>query len=173
MDKEQMAALVADGYSHARLAGHFEVSQSTVRYWLKKHDLRTNNPRYNRGNSAGCCKKCGENRASEFHKKSRNRLCHVCKQCYKEIYASARSQRLDDIKKKMVEYKGGGCENCGYNRCLACLDFHHQQPETKNPEWKKMRHRSFDDAMKLELDKCQLLCRNCHGEVHWDIVRNV
>lgn len=71
-------------------------------------------------------------------------------------------------KLKLVEYKGGKCEKCGYNKCLEALQFHHLNPKEKDftiagKSW------SFD-KLKLEVDKCSLLCANCHIEEH-NIVR--
>ena len=73
------------------------------------------------------------------------------------------------VKQKAIEYKGGKCENCGYNKSTWALDFHH-----KNPEEKKFSisggTKSFE-TIKKELDKCSLLCRNCHSEEHERLYR--
>ena len=74
------------------------------------------------------------------------------------------------INKQMcVNYKGGKCFSCGYNKCLAALEFHHINPNEKefNIGTKLKRLDSFDD-IKSELDKCILLCSNCHRELHND-----
>ena len=65
----------------------------------------------------------------------------------------------------LVEYKGGCCERCGYNKNYAAFDFHHINPETKDPAFRNIRYWSMERA-KLELDKCLLLCANCHREEH-------
>lgn len=67
-------------------------------------------------------------------------------------------------KQKLVEYKGGKCEICEYDRCISCLDFHHIDPEKKDFRVSGVS-RSFKTLIK-EVDKCALLCRNCHGEIH-------
>jgi hypothetical protein len=68
-----------------------------------------------------------------------------------------------------VEYKGRKCFCCGYSKCMRSLDFHHLDPNTKEFEITNMYNRSKENAMK-ELDKCVLLCKNCHGEVHEGIL---
>ena len=80
---------------------------------------------------------------------------------------------LRSIKQKSVDYKGGCCELCGYNKCLRSLVFHHRDPLQKDfaigenrPGYKKSRNW---ELIKNELDKCQLLCHNCHNEVHENI----
>lgn len=72
------------------------------------------------------------------------------------------------IKKlKAIEYKGGKCIECGYNKCPAALTFHHRDQDSKEFEWKNMRNRTWSVVLK-ELDKCDLLCCRCHTELHYD-----
>lgn len=75
-------------------------------------------------------------------------------------------------KKKAVEYKGGKCTRCGYSRSLAALEFHHPDPEVKDHGFVSGRHvlRPWD-KQRAELDKCVLLCANCHREVHEEWMR--
>lgn len=70
-------------------------------------------------------------------------------------------------KQEAVEYLGGKCSICGYNKCLQSLDFHHVNPADKefNPSYIIMRW-SWE-KVKKELDKCLLVCKNCHGEIHF------
>jgi DNA-binding CsgD family transcriptional regulator len=68
-------------------------------------------------------------------------------------------------KKKLVEYKGGECGKCGYNKCLQALEFHHLDPKEKDftisgKSW------SFE-RLKNEVDKCILVCNRCHTEIHY------
>ena len=48
-------------------------------------------------------------------------------------------QRRKDLKKLAVEYKGGKCYICQYNKCLGALDFHHLDPDGKERNYKKQR----------------------------------
>lgn len=69
------------------------------------------------------------------------------------------------LKQEMIAYKGGKCELCGYSKdCPSAYDFHHIDPTQK--EFTISKSSSTFKAKKAELDKCQLLCRNCHAEVH-------
>jgi hypothetical protein len=70
-------------------------------------------------------------------------------------------------KEKLIAYKGGKCELCGYNKnCPSAYDFHHRDPKKKEfGIGQKGITRSLE-KLKKEADKCQLLCRNCHAEVH-------
>ena len=70
-------------------------------------------------------------------------------------------------KQKAVDYKGGKCEICGYDRCLACLDFHHKDPTQKNGYGiGVLKHHWTFEKNKSEIDKCILLCVRCHREIH-------
>ena len=68
------------------------------------------------------------------------------------------------VKQKLVEYKGGKCEICGYARSVAALEFHHTNPSKKDFHIAGKSY-SFERA-KHEVDKCRLLCSNCHAEEH-------
>lgn len=77
--------------------------------------------------------------------------------------------RNRNIKQQAVLFKGGKCCICGYSKCNAVLQFHHLDPKLKAPEFKDKavtRQGKNFETIKPELDKCVLLCANCHGEVH-------
>ena len=67
-------------------------------------------------------------------------------------------------KKELVDYKGGKCIHCGYNRCINNLLFHHRDPSEK--EFQISGSTYSIERLKKEVDKCDLVCCNCHGEVH-------
>ena len=68
------------------------------------------------------------------------------------------------LREQAVDYKGGHCEICGYAKCLSAMEFHHPNPETK--EFNVSDHLTTFEGIQAELDKCHLLCANCHREVH-------
>jgi len=77
---------------------------------------------------------------------------------------NAVSRRRKKIKEKAVEYKGGKCEVCGYNKCVTALTFHHKNNKIFGISASGYT-RSWD-KVKKELTKCILLCSNCHAELH-------
>jgi len=82
-----------------------------------------------------------------------------------KIFRISESRRK--LKIQAVEYKGGKCQICGYNKCISNLVFHHNDPDQKDfGISNKGVYKKFD-KIKSELDKCILLCHNCHGEVHY------
>lgn len=73
--------------------------------------------------------------------------------------------RWRKIKEKAVQYKGNCCVQCGYQKHYAALQFHHINPNEKDISWTKLRLRSWD-KIQYELDKCILVCANCHSIIH-------
>lgn len=151
----------------------------------------TDNPKY-------CSRKCSNgtnNKITLFPKRKPEGSCKVCgktirtvlsycsdecNQIKKDLSAKRKRKRTSEtviewrreIKRKAVEYLGGKCIKCGYDKCVRALQFHHRNPEEKefaisNPS---TRARII---VRLELDKCDLLCANCHAEeedrLYWSV----
>lgn len=74
-----------------------------------------------------------------------------------------------EVKRKLIEYKGGKCQICGYNRCQEALEFHHLDPSQKDFTISGGT-RSFE-SLKPEVDKCILVCANCHREIHAGLIK--
>lgn len=70
------------------------------------------------------------------------------------------------IKKWALDYKGNKCIICGYDRCSEALDFHHTDPNKKDFSISDNNISYNWDIIKKELDKCILICSNCHREIH-------
>lgn len=70
-------------------------------------------------------------------------------------------------KQKLVEYKGGKCELCGYDKCVRSMEFHHKDPTQK--DFNISSATVGLERCKKEVDKCMLVCSNCHGEIHFEI----
>ena len=71
-------------------------------------------------------------------------------------------------KKALVEYKGGKCQCCGYSKCIEALEFHHLDPNIKSFTISG-KSKSFN-SLKNEVDKCILVCSNCHKEIHAGLI---
>ena len=65
-----------------------------------------------------------------------------------------------------VEYKGGKCEICGYDRCSGALEFHHSNLSDKKFGISEKGYTRSWKEVKGELDKCIMVCANCHRELH-------
>jgi len=92
---------------------------------------------------------------------------------YKRTYADRReylikavAKRRKAIKYKAIAYLGGKCCFCGYNRCLSALDFHHIDESLKSFGLSQRGLTRSWERTKQELEKCVLVCANCHREIH-------
>lgn len=84
-----------------------------------------------------------------------------------DLYAN-QIARWIKIKKKAIEYKGSECMECKGTFPYPAMHFHHRSDEIKDVTWTKLRLRSWDKIV-FELDKCDLLCANCHAIKHSSI----
>jgi 5-methylcytosine-specific restriction endonuclease McrA len=89
------------------------------------------------------------------------------------VYADRRSYLIDAVKKRRkkirqmsIEYLGGRCSRCGYDQCGEALEFHHRVSSKKDFGISSKGYTRSWKRVQEELDKCMLLCANCHREVH-------
>jgi hypothetical protein len=116
--------------------------------------------------SSKWCTRCQRElpRDAFYPRRDREGLTPYCRECYREIDHF----RQRKIKGALVDAAGGRCTRCGYSRCLAALEFHHRDPSEKDPQLFRNKHRRarVTEETKAELRKCDLVCSNCHREVH-------
>lgn len=79
-------------------------------------------------------------------------------------------------KKEWIKYKGNICEICGkYNLPISCLVFHHKDPEDKlfsiQSIFTDINYEKKRKEIKEEIDKCMLVCKNCHSIIHYGCER--
>ena len=96
----------------------------------------------------------------------------------KRIYADRREEliravakRRRKIKKLSIEYKGGKCQICGYTKYQGALDLHHKDPKIKSFSIGDKGYTRSWKKVKSELDKCVLVCANCHRELEAGITQ--
>lgn len=84
----------------------------------------------------------------------------------REYLIQAVQKRRKDIRWKAIAHKGGRCQICGYDRCVEALEFHHLNSSRKDFGISSKGYtRSWSKVLE-ELEKCILLCANCHRELH-------
>ena len=104
------------------------------------------------------CKRCSKKIKAGKNKRIRNK--DYCQGCLVSV-------RRNKLKEKAIKYKGGKCQCCGYNKCNRSLTFHHLNPSKKKFEVNSNNMFSMSwKKVEIELNKCILLCANCHGELH-------
>lgn len=103
-------------------------------------------------------KQCKHHGKTEFILEGRGS--YRCRKCRSANVAKCRR----NTKARLVEMFGGGCQVCGYSRCVRNLDFHHLDPKQKNFGIAAMGATKSFAKILAEAKKCRLLCKNCHGE---------
>lgn len=164
--RERLEALVTSGASTVMMATSLNRSQSSVRHWLAKYELRTTrgtaleHRRASRTTDAEIAEMaCPRHGTSRF--KRRRDGAYRCMRCASEAVARRRRR----VKQILVEEAGGRCGLCGYDRYAGALHFHHLDPRTKTFA---LSHQGVTIAIakvRVEAAKCTLLCSNCHAEV--------
>lgn len=94
---------------------------------------------------------------------SENRF--ICMRCRQDRV----NRRRRKLKAMAVEYKGGACGKCGYSRCISALEFHHVDPSQKDFAISTTGSTRAWSKIQKELDKCILVCSNCHREIHEEL----
>jgi hypothetical protein len=91
------------------------------------------------------------------------------KRTYKErrqYLLKAVQRRRERVRLMAINYKGGCCQVCGYDRCIEALEFRHLDPTQKDFGISNKGYTRSWDKVKEEADKCILLRANCHREAH-------
>ena len=116
------------------------------------------------------CTHCDTTKSkNEFYKQSkpdkdwncRDSMCKPCRSTYS-------SKRRRDIKIVAVEYKGGKCLDCNKTYPPEVYDFHHRDPNKK--DFSVGQNSKSFKSIKKELNKCDLLCSNCHRIRHYSML---
>jgi hypothetical protein len=102
------------------------------------------------------CKYCDKSFIYRSRGKTTTTRCSACK--WKQYHQRA--------KEKAVKAKGGKCQICGYQKHIGALAFHHLDSTQKEHNFNNISW----TRMKKELNKCILVCFNCHQEIHGNII---
>lgn len=149
--KDVFKELIDLGFSIRKISEKIQISQTNVRYWLKKFELKTYSiqDRVNKRTNNKECIIC-----NKPFKNSKRRL--KCQSCFIKV-------RRYRLKVAAVAYLGGKCMKCGWAGELCGYDFHHLYKKDfviSNAASKSL------EKIKNELDKCELLCAICHRIEH-------
>ena len=108
--------------------------------------------------------------SSEFVAHHYNRrYCYTCVPYGIGIHAEKRARKRA-MKHELLKYKSLSCECCGYDENESALHFHHRDPNEKDFSFSRINlsHLGMTmDKLKAEADKCDVLCANCHAEMHY------
>ena len=169
---------VISGLTVSDLQNKYNISRTTVYVWKKKYDLVGLSPNslkrnINRDLDTKICSLCKKEKSLDnyysngYTPNGTQKFKGKCKSC---LDTELRSKRQDGIR-ETLKYLGRdyACENCGYCNNYAALCFHHKDPSNKDIEISDISVTSADyiGKLKLEIEKCVVLCHNCHMETHY------
>jgi transposase len=165
--KAELETMIAGGMSIAQIAPRVDRSKATVRHWLTDYGLRTRTSEMRRRTADKpnrivlTCPRHGE---TNFQHRSEGG--YRCLKCRSESVAKRRRR----VKQILVEEAGGACWICGYDRCIAALEFHHIDRADKRFSLSERGVARSLARARSEASKCALLCANCHAEVETGLV---
>jgi hypothetical protein len=114
-----------------------------------------------------------------FRNKSKGTRHSACRDCYKIIrkksyesnkdyYIKKSKRRSDEINSWFFDIKSNlKCEVCGFSH-VACLDFHHVNSDDKEIEVATLVASGNKKRILKEIEKCIVLCSNCHRIHHFN-----
>lgn len=92
-------------------------------------------------------------------------LCIPCEENNRRVFVEGKRRILSEL-------FGDSCSICGYDRCSAALEFHHVDASVKEQTPSKLvNNYSTIERMLEEVNKCILLCSNCHREIHAGLLK--
>ena len=163
ISREQLESLIQRGLSVRQIARELDRSATTIRHWLRHHDLKTQPARYApRDGEAGgeLLRECPEHGWTWFRRIGAATH-YRCAECAVEAVSNRRRR----IKEILVREAGGACVICGYDACLGALQFHHLDPASKKFHLGREGVTRSLERARAEAEKCVLLCARCHTEV--------
>ena len=118
-----------------------------------------------------CCTCKLKKKLTEFFKKTESKdgyqsQCKVCKNASNLIDCANRRKRN---RQKLYKKMGDCCQRCGIiPECKDVFDLHHKDPTQKERNITDLMLGSWK-KLEIELDKCVLLCSNCHRITHYEL----
>jgi len=88
--------------------------------------------------------------------------------------AEGKKKQYQHYRVQWIEYLGSlvelKCRDCGYDKTFVALDFHHVKDKVFHITSMMMKALTEKNKqlMKEEVEKCVVLCSNCHRELHWN-----
>ena len=118
------------------------------------------------------CSKCGkELPLTEYYSRGNGKLRAECKKCHSNYVKNKYQERKNLVNEIKLDI---GCAKCGEKRPYM-LDFHHKDPSIKDTTIARLTsNRNNIEDIQKEIDKCIVLCSNCHREFHhFEFIDNI
>lgn len=164
-------------------------SKSGKTYWLCKCECGTEKEIQTSHLVSGAILSCGCFKGKNTFQKTEGETIEICPICNNKFTTGIQNRKYcyicmpkdkqglapitwkkRAVKHQLVLYKGGKCEKCRYDKCEGALQFHHLDPSKKEFALSDINFNASSFSMEIlkkEVDKCQLLCANCHAEQHF------
>jgi transcription elongation factor Elf1 len=179
IDENEFRLFVNDGWTVKDLQEFYGLSRSGVYSYKKKWDLVGKSPNITQkatvSDDTKHCSDCNKIKSvndfysNGYQPNGKKKYKSKCKECDQTYRYNSFNTKLEIILQELNrEYK---CERCGYNKNSAAIHFHHLDPNDKDLEVSSIsRTLSIDsmrDLLAKEIEKCAILCSNCHMEEHY------
>lgn len=166
--KELLEELLKKGFSGNEIGRKLGYTGTGIRWHMKKWGLSSNfisisERKCLRTDTHKQCPKCKEiKEIKEFSIRPNGNIASYCMECVnKNRYTLMRTHKLEIIKEL-----GSKCSICGYDKNTAALEFHHLDKDKKDFHISNSKTTNIN-KIKKEIDKCILVCANCHREIHY------
>lgn len=177
MDKETLTQDILSGLTVKQIQDKYSCSRSKVYYYKTLYELNglsPNSKKSFRETGIKQCNICGKDKpldnfySNGFTPNGTQKYKAACSICEtKKRAANFYSYVVEYLSISNKEYK---CCKCGYTNIFGSLDFHHRDPKEKDFElsqvYKTLSFDKFIEEVAPEIDKCDILCPNCHRLEH-------
>lgn len=153
-------------YQVLQLIGYKQIydkrTMNRIKEKCKEYNIDYSHLREDRQLEEIVCKQCGQKKLYSDFRENNGKIHHVCNSCKKEYQKNYYANNIVELNKYKEKQK---CQKCGETR-FYLLDFHHKDPTQKNFGIAKHANTKLSTLMS-EIDKCVVLCSNCHREFHY------
>ena len=123
------------------------------------------------------CKCCSHKEVTQYRKNGKGKEWKTMNQAkpeYRKTVRNRHSAKRDMWTGWLKENGYGKCFLCGYDVCVWAIEYHHRDSATKSfniSTWLSQKACVFENQqiIKQELNKCDVLCANCHRELHYNL----
>jgi hypothetical protein len=128
---------------------------------IPKDEKEFNKHSNNKDKKSSWCKICTKIISTKYYEDNKSLV--LKKQ---HIRDNEKKQYINNLKENIK------CQKCGYNKCIVALDYHHLDPSKKDFNIATTRVRNINteysrNLIEKEIEKCIVLCANCHREFHY------
>jgi hypothetical protein len=125
------------------------------------------------------CSPYGKHNTKKIHEDNSSHKERICNSCVRTYYYQRKKghtlstcnscyvkNKRKSVKQDTINKMGGKCSICGYNKSIFALQFHHLDPSKKIFNVSANLGKYSLQSIKNEIEKCIVVCANCHFEIH-------